>query len=62
MLETDFVAEKMPQVVSELINIDGTPSANLQTLMAAATSTEENYLIFQDGNDLLKWIYTHAIK
>jgi thymidylate synthase len=62
MLESDFIPEALPFVGSDLINLNGSPSHNLQTLMTAATSTEENYLIFQDGNDLLKWIYTHAIK
>jgi thymidylate synthase len=62
MLKTPFTSDKLPPIVSNLIEIDGSPSQSLQTLMNAATSTEENYLIFQDGNDLLKWIYTHAIK
>jgi thymidylate synthase len=62
MLSTDFESESLPPIVSNLIEIEGTPSQSLQTLMSAIKSTEENYLIFQDGNDLLKWIYTHAIK
>jgi thymidylate synthase len=62
MLESEFAPETLPGIVSNLIGIDGFPSANIETLMASLSSTEENYLIFQDGNDLLKWIYTHAIK
>jgi thymidylate synthase len=62
MMESPFVSEELPTVVSNLIEIDGSPSQSLETLMSAIHSTEENYLIFQDGDDLLKWIYSHAIK
>jgi thymidylate synthase len=62
MLTSDFTAVSLPAIGSDLVDIDGSPSQSLQTLMAAASATEENYLIFQDGNDLLKWIYQHAIK
>lgn len=62
MLESEFESDELPPIVSNLIEIDGLPSQNLQTLMSAILSSEESYLIFQDGNDLLKWMYTHAIK
>jgi thymidylate synthase len=62
MMETEFIPESIPGIVSNLIEVDGQPSQSLQTLMDAILSNEESYLIFQDGNDLLKWIYTHAIK
>lgn len=62
MMDEPFESEELPPIVSNLIEIDGSPSQSLQTLMTAATATEENYLIFQDGDDLLKWIYSNAIK
>jgi thymidylate synthase len=62
MLESKFETASLPEIVSNLVEIDGSPSQNLQTLMSAATSNEESYLIFQDGDDLLKWIYSNAIK
>lgn len=62
MLSSDFISDSLPEIVADLIDIDGSPSQSLQTLMAATSATEENYLIFQDGNDLLKWVYQHAIK
>lgn len=61
MMQSKFESETLPPIVSNLIEINGNPSQSLQTLMASIMSTEENYLIFQDGNDLLKWIYTNAI-
>lgn len=62
MLANTFEPESIPRIGSDLIGVDGYPSQSLQTLMSAISSTEEQYLVFQDGNDLLKWIYTNAIK
>jgi thymidylate synthase len=62
MLISEFKTERLPAIGSDLIDIDGSPSQSLQTLMTATAATEENYLIFQDGNDLLKWVYQYAIK
>jgi thymidylate synthase len=62
MLKSKFETASLPEIISNLVEIDGSPSQSLQTLMSAATSNEESYLIFQDGDDLLKWIYSNAIK
>ena len=62
MLKSEFKTDSLPPIISNLIEIEGSPSQSLQTLIAAATSNEESYLIFQDGDDLLKWIYSNAIK
>jgi thymidylate synthase len=62
MLESEFKAESLPAVVADLVDVDGTPSRNLLILIDSLESNDEPYLIFQDGNDLLKWIHKNIIK
>ena len=62
MLASPFEAESLPPVVADLVSVDGTPSDDLTTLMTALSSPEMPHLIFQDGNDLLKWIYKNITK
>jgi thymidylate synthase len=57
MLASDFTPDSLPEVKSDLINIDGTPSPDLITLAEAISANEKRFLIFQDGSDLLNWIY-----
>ena len=61
MVASNFTPASIPSS-ADLINIDGTPSQNLVTLTQAMASDDEHYLIFQDGSDLLKWIYQNLSK
>lgn len=62
MLATEFKSEKLLPVIGDLIDIYGVPSKNLMTLIQSLASTEETFLIFQDGEDLIKWIYKNLSK
>jgi hypothetical protein len=62
MFDSDFKSEKLLPVVGNLIEVDGSPSKNLVTLIQSLASTEETFLVFQDGEDLIKWIYKNLSK
>lgn len=62
MLQSEFKADSLPSIVADLVDVDGTPSRNLLILMDALEADDEPYLIFQDGDDLLKWIHKNITK
>ena len=57
MLSNNFTPMSMPPIVNDLIEIDGTPSEDFANLFSAITSKSDDVLIFQDGDDLLHWIF-----
>jgi thymidylate synthase len=57
MLSHDFVPVKLPAIVNDLIEIDGTPSEDFKALFSAIDDKTDDVLIFQDGDDLLNWIF-----
>lgn len=57
MLSTEFTAMQLPPIVNDLIEIDGTPSEDFRNLFSAIDTKSDDVLIFQDGNDLLNWIF-----
>jgi hypothetical protein len=74
MLTNPFVPIKLAPIKSDLIDFTGSPTAELLELLASieqrlANESTDNFLIFQDGNDIYKWIheniltdYTYGIK
>lgn len=62
MLNETFEPEILPKINQNLIEIDGSPTKSLVTLIQSINPTEDVILIFQDGNDLLKWIHTNLNK
>ena len=62
MLDSEFKPNSLPLPITNLIEIDGTPSLNLITLFESISSEDKQYLIFQDGNSLIKWIYKNISK
>lgn len=61
MLDNSFRSIKLPPLVSNLINISGKPTSSLLTLFNYIEKGEPEFLIFQDGNDIYKWIYDNLI-
>ena len=58
MLEHPFEPLLLSPIVSDLIEIDGTPSADFINIFESITTPNtDDILIFQDGEDLLKWIF-----
>jgi len=60
MLGSDFSPMSLPKIETDLINIDGSPSKDLLTLAEAIEADSPRFLIFQDGEGLLKWIYQNV--
>lgn len=57
MLSHEFVPMQLPPIVTDLIEIDGTPSEDFANLFSVIEKPTDDVLIFQDGNDLLNWIF-----
>lgn len=57
MLMQEFTPVTLPGIVSDLIEIDGTPSKDFEILFDSINKQTNDILIFQDGEDLLKWIF-----
>lgn len=57
MLATEFKPMTLPPIVNDLIEIDGSPSNDFTNLFSAISSKSDDVLIFQDGDDLLNWIF-----
>jgi thymidylate synthase len=57
MLEKEFIPMDLPEITVDLINIDGTPTEDFKLMFNAVTKDPDDMLIFQNGNDLLKWIF-----
>jgi thymidylate synthase len=62
MLESEFKSEQLWPIVGNLVDVDGLPSSNMITLASAIESDEDPILVFQDGNDLIKWIHKNVTK
>jgi thymidylate synthase len=62
MLESDFVPCELPPVMNDLINLDGTPTGDLITLFNHVDTGNPEFLLFQDGEDIYKWIHTNITK
>ena len=62
MLDSEFKPESLPLPTTNLIEINGTPSLNLITVFESISSEDKQYMIFQDGNNLIKWIYKNISK
>lgn len=57
MIQGDMVPVKMKPITTDLIEIDGTPSQDFKNVFESITSPSEDLLIFQESEDLLKWIF-----
>lgn len=57
MLNSEFAPVTLPPIVNDLVEIDGTPSEDFSNLFSAITQKTDDVLIFQDGNDLMNWIF-----
>jgi hypothetical protein len=57
MLQNEFSPVTLPAIVSDLIEIDGTPSKDFEILFDSINKHTDDVLIFQNGEDLLKWIF-----
>lgn len=57
MLNTEFGPLTLPQISTDLIEIDGTPSEDFVNLFSAIEKPTDDVLIFQNSNDLLTWIF-----
>lgn len=68
MLQSEFIPDNLWPVVSDLIDVAGYPTSELEVLFNAIQrlDTEKvkdnRFLIFQDGDDIFKWIYTNVTK
>jgi thymidylate synthase len=62
MLSSDFKPVNLPPINLDLIEIDGSPSKDFKQLFDHINANSKDLLIFQDGNDLYKWIYTNLKK
>lgn len=58
MVTEQFQPIKFQPIISDLIEIDGTPSKSLIDIFETIENPQSNdVLIFQDGEDMLKWIF-----
>lgn len=57
MLAEPFTSITLPPIVSDLIEIDGSQTSDFKTLFNAITSESNDIILFQDGEDIFKWIY-----
>jgi thymidylate synthase len=57
LIEEEFKPVTLPPIVSDLIEIDGSQTDDFKTLFNLVTSTSNDIILFQDGDDLIKWIY-----
>jgi len=62
MLQHDFVPCELPAVTNDLIDIAGEPTPDLITLFNHVDSGSPEFLLFQDGEDIYKWIHTNITK
>lgn len=63
MLQTEFVPVVFPEIgVCDLIEIDGTPTIELNELFDYVENQSTDLLIFQEGTALVKWIYDNIKK
>jgi hypothetical protein len=57
MLGSDFGPVTLPAITTDLIEIDGSSSEDFNIVFAAATNHTDELVLFQQDNDLLKWIF-----
>lgn len=57
MLGSDFSPVTLPAITTDLIDIDGSSSQDFNIVFAASTDHTDELVIFQQDNDLLKWIF-----
>ena len=57
MLAEPFTSITLPPIVSDLIEIDGSQTSDFKTLFNAITLDSNDIILFQDGEDIFKWIY-----
>ena len=62
MLTEPFTSITLPPIVSNLIEIDGSQTADFKTLFNSITSESNDIILFQDGEDIFKWIYDKTIQ
>lgn len=62
MLDSEFKAVNLPPIKLDLINVDGSPISDFAQLFDHINTNSKDVLLFQDGNDLYKWIYTNLKK
>jgi thymidylate synthase len=58
MIAEPFTSIQMPPIVSDLIEVDGTPTEDFKILFDSVIGNSNDILLFQDGEDLFKWIHT----
>lgn len=59
MLAKPFSPIALPPIVSNLIEIDGSPSSDLCTLFSTIYNKSDDLLLFQEEADLLYWIHSN---
>lgn len=57
MLENEFTPVKMPNIVNDLIDVQGEPTDDLKMMFSHIENGDPEYIIFQDRDDLYEWIY-----
>ena len=62
MLESEFKPVNLPPIKLDLINVDGSPLSDFAQLFDHINTNSKDVLLFQDGNDLYKWIYSNLKK
>ena len=62
MLSAEFKPVSLPPITLDLIEIDGSPNADFKQLFDHINTNSKDVLLFQDGLDLYKWIYTNLKK
>lgn len=62
MLEHDFVATSLPYFKNWLITVNGEPTLDLVSLTGHIETGDPEFLVFQDNDDILEWIYTNITK
>lgn len=62
MMNSEFEPIGLPPIMSDLIEIDGTPTDDFKILFDSINTESDDILLFQDGDDLLKWIFSKTYK
>jgi thymidylate synthase len=57
MLLHEFESIQLPEIKTDLINLDGSPSEDFRLMFSAATKESNDLILFQNGDELLKWIF-----
>lgn len=59
MLNSEFVPQSLPQIKTNLLDIDGSCTKDFAIVFAGATGKTDDLILFQE-DDLLKWIFNNV--